>query len=56
MDERTEYERMIDATQTLANSVFVYYSALMDSGFEKNIALYFALEYQKSILSRDKKQ
>lgn len=50
MDEKTEFEKLIDSVHQLAEVVFVYHKVLMEKGFSKDEALALAVAYQNSIM------
>jgi len=56
MDEKTEFEKLIDGVSQLASIVKAYYDSLIESGFSKKDAILLTLEYQKSLFGMVNKQ
>jgi len=55
MNELTDYEKLVEGMNQLANVVREYYNALIEKGFSDKDALVLTVEYQRSIVETSRK-
>lgn len=51
MDEKTDFEKLIDSAAQLATVVRAYYKSLTEEGFTEEQAFKMSIEYQNSIMN-----
>lgn len=56
MDEKTDFEKLIESVHQLADIVRTYYELLIEKGFTAEEALKLTVEYQNAIISTARKQ
>lgn len=56
MDEKTDFEKLIESVNQLATVVRAYYEILVEKGFTADEALKLSVEYQNSIIMMARKQ
>jgi hypothetical protein len=55
MDELTDFEKLVQATNQFAALIRQYYKALIEQGFSETEALLMTIEYQKAAMGMSKK-
>jgi len=55
MDEKTDFEKVVEGVNQLVSALAEYYKALVDKGFDKNQAFLLTQSYQQQLLSLFKK-
>lgn len=56
MDEKTDFEKLMESVHQLAGIVRTYYELLIKKGFTAAEALKLTVEYQNAIISAARKQ
>ncbi len=56
MDEKTDFEKLMESVHQLAGIVRTYYELLIEKGFTAAEALKLTVEYQNAIISAARKQ